>query len=88
MGTQLDSIIASPQPMAEIFLNSFGQKGALAIWAIIVIVQYMMGSSMVSFCLDVHRIGLLNNFRFSQHLVNSSLFREMALCHSLAGFTA
>ncbi|KAI0341281.1 APC amino acid permease [Trametopsis cervina] len=47
MGTDLNSIISSPQPMAQIFLNSFGQKGALALWAIIVLVQYMMGSSMV-----------------------------------------
>ncbi|KAI0728352.1 APC amino acid permease [Irpex lacteus] len=47
MGTDLQAIIDSPQPMAQIFLNSFGQKGALAIWAIIVVVQYMMGSSMV-----------------------------------------
>lgn len=48
MGTDLQAIIDSPQPMAQIFLNSFGQRGALAIWAIIVVVQYMMGSSMVS----------------------------------------
>lgn len=47
MGTDLDSLISSPQPMAQIFLNSFGRKGALAIWAVIVLVQYMMGSSMV-----------------------------------------
>lgn len=47
MGTDLDSIINSPQPMAQIFFNSFGQKGALAVWAVIVVVQYMMGSSMV-----------------------------------------
>lgn len=49
MGTDLDAIMNSPigQPMAEIFFNSFGQKGTLAVWAIVVIVQYMMGSSMV-----------------------------------------
>ena len=41
MGTDLDAIMNSPigQPMAEIFFNSFGQKGTLAIWAIVVIVQ-------------------------------------------------
>ncbi len=55
MGTDLQAIIDSPQPMAQIFLNSFGQKGALAIWAIIVVVQYMMGSSMVSLaCVWLH----------------------------------
>ncbi|KAI0744734.1 APC amino acid permease [Earliella scabrosa] len=49
MGTDLDALMNNPigQPMAEIFFNSFGQKGTLAIWAIVVIVQYMMGSSMV-----------------------------------------
>ncbi|KAH9856381.1 APC amino acid permease [Lenzites betulinus] len=49
MGTDMDSILNSPigQPMAEIFFNSFGQKGTLALWSIVVLVQYMMGSSMV-----------------------------------------
>ncbi|EMD35048.1 hypothetical protein CERSUDRAFT_139863 [Gelatoporia subvermispora B] len=47
MGTDLTDIIASDQPMAQIFFNSFGQKGTLALWAVVVIVQYMMGSSMV-----------------------------------------
>ncbi|OCH88957.1 amino acid transporter [Obba rivulosa] len=47
MGTDLTDIIASDQPMAQIFFNSFGQKGTLAVWAVVVIVQYMMGSSMV-----------------------------------------
>ncbi|KAI1790578.1 APC amino acid permease [Ganoderma leucocontextum] len=49
MGTDIDGIINSPigQPMASIFFNSFGQTGTLAIWAVVVIVQYMMGSSMV-----------------------------------------
>ncbi|CAL1697990.1 unnamed protein product [Somion occarium] len=46
MGTDLASINDSDQPMAWIFFNSFGQKGTLAVWAIVVIVQYMMGSSM------------------------------------------
>ncbi|KAF9219347.1 amino acid transporter [Gyrodon lividus] len=49
MGTDLESILNSPvgQPMAQIFFNSFGQNGTLALWAIVVLVQYMMGSSMV-----------------------------------------
>ncbi|KDQ54538.1 hypothetical protein JAAARDRAFT_135209 [Jaapia argillacea MUCL 33604] len=49
MGTDLEAIMSSPigQPMAVIFFNSFGQKGTLALWAIVVLVQYMMGSSMV-----------------------------------------
>ncbi|KJA15150.1 hypothetical protein HYPSUDRAFT_80625 [Hypholoma sublateritium FD-334 SS-4] len=47
MGSDLQSLIDSDQPMAQIFFNSFGQKPTLAIWAIVVIVQYMMGSSML-----------------------------------------
>jgi amino acid transporter len=47
MGGDIQSLIDSDQPMAAIFFNSFGQKPTLAIWAIVVIVQYMMGSSMV-----------------------------------------
>ena len=41
MGTDMDSILNSPigQPMASIFFNSFGQKGTLAIWAVVVVVQ-------------------------------------------------
>ncbi|KAI9571846.1 amino acid/polyamine transporter I [Boletus coccyginus] len=47
MGTDLTSLIDSPQPMAQIFLNSFGQTGTLVIWSFVVLGQYMMGSSMV-----------------------------------------
>ena len=49
MGTDIDGILGSSvgQPMATIFFNAFGQKGTLALWAFVVLVQYMMGSSMV-----------------------------------------
>jgi len=47
MGTDLTSLISSTQPMAQIFLNRFGQKGALVLWSFVIIGQYMMGSSMV-----------------------------------------
>lgn len=49
MGSDIESLLNSPigQPMAQIFFNSFGQNGTLALWAFVVIVQYMMGSSMV-----------------------------------------
>ena len=40
MGTDLQALIDSDQPMATIFFNSFGQKGTLALWAIVVLVQY------------------------------------------------
>lgn len=41
MGTDLQALYDSPQPMAQIFFNSFGRKGTLAIWAIVVLVQYV-----------------------------------------------
>jgi amino acid transporter len=65
MGNDLEYLLNSPiqQPMAQIFFNSFGQNGTLALWAIVVLVQsvdnsilfdilltvcrYMMGSSMM-----------------------------------------
>ncbi|KAG2135253.1 amino acid/polyamine transporter I [Suillus clintonianus] len=47
MGTDLEGILNSPigQPMAQIFYNSFGQKGALVLWSLVIVAQYMMGSS-------------------------------------------
>ncbi|KAK0441240.1 amino acid/polyamine transporter I [Desarmillaria tabescens] len=47
MGSDVQAINDSTQPMAQILFNGFGQKGTLGIWAIIVLVQYMMGSSML-----------------------------------------
>ena len=51
MGQDLQAIMDSSfgQPMAQIFFNSFGQKGTLAVWSFIIVVQYMMGSSMVRY---------------------------------------
>ena len=51
MGQDLDGIMNSSfgQPMAQIFSNSFGKEGTLAMWSFIIIAQYMMGSSMVRF---------------------------------------
>ncbi|KAH7925223.1 amino acid transporter [Leucogyrophana mollusca] len=47
MGTDLANLTGSPvgQPMAQILYNSLGKQGALVLWAMIVLVQYMMGSS-------------------------------------------
>ncbi|GLB38878.1 putative apc amino acid permease [Lyophyllum shimeji] len=49
MGTDLRSLYDSGrgQPMAQILSYSFGRKGTLAVWAMIVVVQYMMGTSML-----------------------------------------
>ena len=51
MGQDLQAIMDSSfgQPMAQIFFNSFGRKGTLAVWSFIIVVQYMMGSSMVRY---------------------------------------
>ncbi|KZT28464.1 APC amino acid permease [Neolentinus lepideus HHB14362 ss-1] len=50
MGTDVESIVSSPigQPLAAIFFNSFGQRGTLAIWAIIVTLQFLMGTSLLT----------------------------------------
>lgn len=50
MGTDVDAIVNDPigQPMASILFNSLGQKGTMTLWAFVVLVQYMMGSSTVS----------------------------------------
>ncbi|KAA1473610.1 amino acid transporter [Dentipellis sp. KUC8613] len=52
MGTDLESIVASPigQPMAAILFNSFGKQATLAVWAIVVVVQFMMGMNMLTVC--------------------------------------
>lgn len=52
MGTDINGILHSPigQPMASIFFNSFGQKGTLAIWAIVVIVQCVL---LLPFCCGI-----------------------------------
>ncbi|KAH6912903.1 APC amino acid permease [Coprinopsis sp. MPI-PUGE-AT-0042] len=47
MGTDLEALVSSPQPLAVIFLQSFGKTGTLIIWSVVVIVNYMMGSSML-----------------------------------------
>jgi len=41
MGTDLQGLANSDQPMAQIFVNSFGQKGTLGIWVLIVIIQWV-----------------------------------------------
>jgi hypothetical protein len=41
MGNNIDSLINSPvgQPMAQIFFNSFGRNGTLALWSFVVLAQ-------------------------------------------------
>ncbi|KAH9973549.1 APC amino acid permease [Lactifluus volemus] len=49
MGQDLEGLMTNSigQPMAQIFLNSFGKTTTLAVWAFIILAQYMMGSSMM-----------------------------------------
>ncbi|EKM60113.1 uncharacterized protein PHACADRAFT_138539 [Phanerochaete carnosa HHB-10118-sp] len=47
MGTDTAGILSSPigQPMAAIFFNSFGTRPTLVVWSVVVITQFMMGTS-------------------------------------------
>ncbi|KAH9896733.1 APC amino acid permease [Cubamyces lactineus] len=47
MGSDIESILANPigQPMATILVNSFGRDGTLAVWSVIVFVQFLMGAN-------------------------------------------
>ncbi|KAG1901917.1 amino acid/polyamine transporter I [Suillus fuscotomentosus] len=47
MGTDIISVLNSPlgQPMAQILFNSLGQKKALALWWLIIVAEYTMGST-------------------------------------------
>lgn len=44
MGNDIQALLDSDigQPMAQMFYQSFGQKGTLAIWSIVVIVQLVI----------------------------------------------
>ncbi|KAF8152248.1 amino acid permease-domain-containing protein [Crassisporium funariophilum] len=47
MGGNLESLVESDQPMAEIFLNGFGRTPTLALWSFVVIAQYMIGANIL-----------------------------------------
>ncbi|KAI9568298.1 amino acid/polyamine transporter I [Boletus coccyginus] len=49
MGPVISDVLDSTvnQPMAQVFLNSFGQSWTLVLWSFVILVQYMMGSSLV-----------------------------------------
>ncbi|KZT20887.1 amino acid transporter [Neolentinus lepideus HHB14362 ss-1] len=50
MGTDPEAILASPigQPLAVVFYNSLGKNGALALWSIVIVLQFMMGTSIMT----------------------------------------
>lgn len=61
MGSDIQGIMSNPigQPMATIFFNSFGQRGTLAVWSIVVFMQFLMGADMV-FLRNLHKIRATN----------------------------
>ncbi|KAF8714403.1 hypothetical protein AX14_012718 [Amanita brunnescens Koide BX004] len=50
MGPDLQNVVNNPigQPMATILFNSLGQKGTLVIWSFIIILQFAMGSNLLT----------------------------------------
>ncbi|TFY80921.1 hypothetical protein EWM64_g3090 [Hericium alpestre] len=61
MGTDLEAIIDNPigQPMATIMLNSFGKKGAIAVWVFIILTQFMV-------CVNVAMVASRQAFAFAR----------------------
>jgi len=45
MGKDIETLATSSQPMAQILNQSFGTKGSLVLWAFVIVLQFMMGSS-------------------------------------------
>ena len=54
MGSDIRALLDSNvgQPMAQIFYQSFGQKGTLAIWSIIVVVQSVIIGTAIRYISD------------------------------------
>uniref|UniRef100_A0A0W0FUX8 Putative APC amino acid permease n=1 Tax=Moniliophthora roreri TaxID=221103 RepID=A0A0W0FUX8_MONRR len=52
MGSDTEGIIDSPvgQPMATILLRSLGMRGSLAVWSVVVVVQFAIGISQLTAC--------------------------------------
>ncbi|KAK7457065.1 hypothetical protein VKT23_010366 [Stygiomarasmius scandens] len=52
MGTDVAAVVESPigHPMAAIMFNSFGKKGVLAVWSMIIFVLYAIGVGQLTVC--------------------------------------
>ncbi|CAA7269392.1 unnamed protein product [Cyclocybe aegerita] len=52
LSTSMKSVLISPigQPMAAILFNAMGKKGTLVIWAFIIVIQFTLGTSMLTAC--------------------------------------
>ncbi|KAF9254651.1 amino acid transporter [Marasmius fiardii PR-910] len=50
MGKDLENIIENPigQPLATIILNALGKRRALGVWVLIIVCQFMMGTSILT----------------------------------------
>ncbi|KAI0264623.1 APC amino acid permease [Gloeopeniophorella convolvens] len=50
MGTDMEAIAGSEfgQPMAQILFNSFGKRGALAVWGVVVVTQFIIGMTLLT----------------------------------------
>ncbi|KAI0264835.1 APC amino acid permease [Gloeopeniophorella convolvens] len=50
MGTDMEAIAGSEfgQPMAQILFNSFGKRGALAVWGVVIVIQFMIGVTLLT----------------------------------------
>ncbi|KIK65794.1 hypothetical protein GYMLUDRAFT_38280 [Collybiopsis luxurians FD-317 M1] len=78
MGKDMDGILSNSigQPLATIFFNALGQRGTLGLWTILIIAQFMMGTSMlVSSSRQVFAFSRDGALPFSKYLyyVNTSL---------------
>ncbi len=71
MGTDIDNVLGSPigQPMASIFFNSFGKKGTLAIWAVVVIVQYVLSPASSYVGMHNHLISFASRYMMGSSMV-------------------
>ncbi|KAE9388079.1 amino acid transporter [Gymnopus androsaceus JB14] len=78
MGQDMDAILSNSigQPLATIFFNGLGQRGTLGLWTVLIIAQFMMGTSMlVSSSRQVFAFSRDGALPFSKYLyyVNTSL---------------
>jgi len=48
MGTDSKAILASPSGQTLIFYNSLGKNGALALWPTVIVLHFMMGTSIMT----------------------------------------
>ena len=67
MGSDVQALLNNDvgQPMAQVFYQSFGQKGTLAVWSIVVVAQSVMTR------LFSHNV--TNDFTYNRNMMGSSM---------------